>query len=207
MDRIAMEEFHLPGIILMENAARGVARVARGLLGEAGRVAIVCGPGNNGGDGLAAARHLANAGVEVAIHLVVPAEAYREGSDAAVNLEIVRAMGLNLRDDLELEPAAAVIDGIFGTGLSREIRGEPYSSAIRAVNEAPGQILAIDLPSGLDANTGLPLGMAVRADVTATMAAPKVGFGLASGPELVGRVEVVDIGIPRSVIARLAATG
>ena len=205
MDQIAMEEYGLPGIVLMENAARGIARVALRMLDGAGSVAILCGPGNNGGDGLAAARHLANAGIDVSIHLVVPPESYREGSDPALNLAVVRAMRLDLRDDVELGGAAVVVDGIFGTGLSREIRGALYRGAIQAINEAPGTVLAIDLPSGLDANTGLPLGVAVRADVTATMAAPKVGFELGQGPDLVGRVEVIDIGIPTAVIDRVAS--
>ena len=205
MDRIAMEEYGLPGIVLMENAARGIAGIALHLLDGASSVAILCGPGNNGGDGLAAARHLANAGIDVSVHLVMPPEAYREGSDPALNLAVVRAMGLALRDDVELGGAAVILDGIFGTGLSREIRGAPYRGAIQAVNEASGTVLAIDLPSGLDANTGLPLGAAVRADVTATMAAPKIGFELGQGPDLVGRVEVVDIGIPTAVIERVAS--
>jgi len=204
MDRIAMEELHIPGIVLMENAARGIAQIAlRRLGGRLGPVAVVCGPGNNGGDGLAAARHLANAGKDVRIHLVVPAEAYREGSDPAIHLEIARAMGLALRDDLELSGAELILDGIFGTGLTRAVR-PPFGSAIEAINGAHSPVLAIDLPSGLDANTGAILGAAVRADVTATMGARKVGFALREGPGLVGRVEVVDLGLPPAVIARCA---
>lgn len=204
MDRIAMEELHIPGIVLMENAARGIAQVAlRCLEGRSGPVAVVCGPGNNGGDGLAAARHLANAGRDVRIHLVVPAEAYREGSDPAIHLAVVRAMGLPLRDDFELDGAALILDGIFGTGLTRRVR-PPFGSAIEAINGAAGAVLAIDLPSGLDANTGAVLGVAVRADVTATMGARKVGFTLGEGPGLVGEVEVIDLGVPPSIIARCA---
>jgi NAD(P)H-hydrate epimerase len=206
MDRIAMEELHIPGIVLMENAARGIAQVAlRRLEGRPGPVAVVCGPGNNGGDGLAAARHLANAGRDVRIHLVVPAEAYRRGSDPAIHLDIARAMGLPLRDDLELSGAGLILDGIFGTGLTRTVR-PPFGSAIEAINGAPAPVLAIDLPSGLDANTGAILGAAVRADITATMGARKVGFTLLEGPGLVGQVEVVDLGLPPSVIARCAGS-
>lgn len=205
MDRISMDELFIPGIVLMENAARGIARVALSrLIGRPGPVAVVCGPGNNGGDGLAAARHLANAGADVRIQLVVPAEAYREGSDPAVHLAVARAMGLPLRDGLDLGDAVLILDGIFGTGLSRRVR-PPFGAAIDAINDAPGAVLAIDLPSGLDANTGAVLGVAVRADATATMGARKVGFTLGEGPRLVGEVEVIDLGIPPSVIERCAA--
>ena len=202
MDRIAMEELHIPGIVLMENAARGIAQVAlRRLEGRSGPVAVVCGPGNNGGDGLAAARHLANAGADVRIHLVVPAAAYREGSDPAIHLAVARAMGLPVRDDLELDDAGLILDGIFGTGLTRGVR-PPFGSAIEAINGAGSPVLAIDLPSGLDANTGAVLGAAIRADVTATMGARKVGFALGEGPAHVGEVEVIDLGIPPTVVER-----
>lgn len=205
MDRIAMQELHIPGIVLMENAARGIARVAlERLAARPGPVAVVCGPGNNGGDGLAAARHLACAGAEVRIHLAMPAEVYRAGSDPHTHLAVARAMGLALHDDLELEGAALVLDGIFGTGLQREVR-PPFLAAIEAVNAAGAAVLAIDLPSGLDANTGAVLGAAVRADVTATMGARKVGFARGAGPDLVGEVEVVDLQIPAWVVERARA--
>jgi NAD(P)H-hydrate epimerase len=205
VDRIAMEELHLPGIVLMENAARGIAQVALRLLERhPGPVSVVCGPGNNGGDGLAAARHLANAGANVKVHLVVPAEAYRAGSDPAIHLAVVLAMGLAVRDDLDLGGAGLILDGIFGTGLTRAVR-PPFGSAIEAINGAGSPVLAIDLPSGLDANTGAILGMAVRADVTATMGARKVGFALGDGPAHVGEVEVIDLGIPPTVIERASA--
>jgi len=205
VDRIAMEELHLPGIVLMENAARGIAQVAlRHLERHPGPVSVVCGPGNNGGDGLAAARHLANAGANVKVHLVVPAEAYRAGSDPAIHLAVVLAMGLAVRDDLDLDGAGLILDGIFGTGLTRAVR-PPFGSAIEAINGAGSPVLAIDLPSGLDANTGAILGVAVRADVTATMGARKVGFALGDGPAHVGEVEVIDLGIPKTVIERASA--
>jgi NAD(P)H-hydrate epimerase len=203
IDRVAMEELKIPGIVLMENAARGIAEIARPEAGD-GPVAIVCGPGNNGGDGLAVARHLANAGLSVRVHLVVPAEAYRDGSDAAMNYEIVRRMGLPLREDLGLLDAALVVDAIFGTGLSRDVR-EPFRTAISAINDAPGRVLAVDLPSGLDANTGHVLGVAVKAAVTATMVAPKAGFRLGAGPSHIGTVVAVDIGVPPAVVARVTA--
>jgi NAD(P)H-hydrate epimerase len=206
VDRIAMEELGIPGLVLMENAGRGIAEVALARLkSRLGPVAVVCGPGNNGGDGFAAARHLANAGADVRIHLAVPAEACPEGSDAGVNLLIVRAMGLPLREDLDLAGAGLILDGLFGTGLTRPVR-EPYLAAVRAINvagEAGAEVLAIDLPSGLDANTGGVLGVAVRADCTATMVAPKAGFFRAEGPRLVGEIRVIDIGVPPALVPRV----
>jgi NAD(P)H-hydrate epimerase len=202
IDRVATEELLIPGLLLMENAAIGVAAAAIDLAkGRSGHVAILCGPGNNGGDGLAAARHLSNRGVEVRVHLALPADAYRDGSDAATNLAIVRAMGIALHEDLDFSRPTLVIDALLGTGLVRDIR-EPFRSCVAAMNRAGCPVLAVDLPSGLDANTGEARGEAVRATVTATMVAPKIGFTRRDGPAHVGRVVVVDIGVPPSVVDR-----
>ena len=204
IDRVATEELRIPGIILMENAAIGVAAAALELrAGNPGPVAIVCGPGNNGGDGLAAARHLANRGIDVRIHLALPADAYRDGSDAATNLAIVRAMEIPVHEDLEFGHPALVVDALLGTGLVRDIR-EPFRTGVLAMNACGCPVLAVDLPSGLDANTGEVRGEAVRATVTATMVAPKAGFSRNAGPAHVGRVVVVDIGIPPSLVERIA---
>jgi len=204
VDRIATEELRIPSLLLMENAAIGIAAIALGMgpFGS-GRVAIVCGPGNNGGDGLAAARHLSNRGLDVRVHLPLTADAYRDGSDAATNLAIVRAMDIPLLEDLQFESPALVIDALLGTGLVREIR-DPFRAAVAAMNDSGCPVLSVDLPSGLDANTGQVLGSAVRASVTATMAAPKVGFETREGPAHVGRVVVVDIGVPPSLLERVA---
>ncbi len=204
IDRVATEELRMPGLLLMENAAIGIAALARDLYAGKGHVAVVCGPGNNGGDGLAAARHLSNGGADVRVHLALPADTYRDGSDAATNLAIVRAMGIPLREDLELSGPALVIDALLGTGLVRDIR-EPFRTAVAVINGANCPVLAVDLPSGLDANTGEARGGAVRATVTATMVAPKVGFARKDGPVHVGRVVVVDIGVPRFVVERVVA--
>jgi NAD(P)H-hydrate epimerase len=203
IDRIATEELRIPSLLLMENAAIGVANAALALGEINGIVAVICGPGNNGGDGLAAARHLSNRGVPVEVHLALPADAYRDGSDAAVNLAIVRAMGLPLHEGFDLGRPALVIDALLGTGLVRDVR-EPFRTAIAQINNAGCPVLAVDLPSGLDANTGEARGEAVRATVTATMVAPKEGFARKDGPAHVGRVVVVDIGVPPSVLERVA---
>jgi len=165
-------------------------------------VAIVVGPGNNGGDGLAVGRHLANAGYDVAFRLTVPAESFPPTSDAGTNLAIARAMGLPFEIE-DLGSAALIVDAVFGTGLARTV-GSPFREAIQAMNAAPAPVLAVDIPSGLDADSGEPLGCAVRATVTATMVAPKVGFALGRGPELVGRVVAVEIGVPPDLVAAVS---
>ncbi len=203
-DRTAIEDYGVPGVVLMENAGRGAAACALEILGEsAGPAAIVCGSGNNGGDGYVVARHLHNHRVEVVVHLLSDRE--KVGGDARTNLAIIEHMGLDVRqtppDELGLSGAELVVDAIFGTGLSGAVR-PPYDAAIRVINDAPAPVLAIDIPSGLDANTGEVLGVCVRADRTATFALPKVGFTRGSGPDMIGELTVVDIGMPREVLER-----
>lgn len=197
-DRWCIETLGIPGIVLMENAAAGCARIALGMLGPAPRgVLVACGPGQNGGDGYAIARHLANAGHAVRI---VALGTPPSGSDAAVMRTITERMGL------AIEPAAGggphprpdvslVVDALFGTGLDRDL-GEPAIRAIRALNGSGIPILAVDLPSGLDADTGLPRPEAIRATVTATMVAPKIGMLAPGAAAFTGRVETVPIGGP-----------
>ncbi len=202
-DRKAIEDYGMPGVILMENAGRGAAHCALEMLveGRRARVSVVCGPGNNGGDGFVVARHLHNAGVSVAVRLLAPRE--KTTGDALVNLQIAEKMRLDIRHvepaELDFSEADLVVDAMLGTGLSGEVR-EPFAAAIRAINAAGKPVLAIDIPSGLDANTGRVLGGCVHATRTATFAAPKVGFIRNSGPEMAGEVTVVDIGMPRSIL-------
>ena len=206
VDRIAMEDLKIPGILLMENAARGISEaISDRFPATDGPIAIVCGPGNNGGDGFAAARHLANAGRAVRIHLAKPAAACREGSDAATNLAIASAMDLAIAVDADFQGAGLLVDAVFGTGLARAVEA-PYRGLIEAINAASAPVVAVDMPSGLDADTGEIHGVAVRADLTVTMVAPKVGFALGEGPAHVGEVVVVDIGAPPEAIRRALAS-
>ena len=203
VDRLAMEELGLPGIVLMENAARGLASIALEMAaGRDGTVGICCGPGNNGGDGLAVARHLANAGRPVRIHLAVPG--YEERSDPAIHLGVARAMRLPIVSGPPAGQAALWVDGLFGTGLTRAVEGA-FRAAIEAMNGAGAPVLAIDIPSGLDADTGRAHGIAVRATVTGTLVAPKVGFRRGDGAAYTGEVRVVDIGVPPGLIERVTA--
>jgi len=198
VDKRAIDDYGLPGIVLMENAAAGCARIALGMLGPAPRgVLVASGPGQNGGDGYAVARMLAERGHRVEIRALGTPPS---GSDAAVMRTITERMGL------AIEPAAGggphprpdvslVVDALFGTGLDRDL-GEPAIRAIRALNGSGIPILAVDLPSGLDADTGLPRPEAIRATVTATMVAPKIGMLAPGAAAFTGRVETVPIGGP-----------
>ena len=205
IDRRAIEEFGMPGVILMENAGRGAASVALDILdGKPGaRVTIVCGRGNNGGDGFVIARHLNNARVRVKIYLL--AERSQIAGDALINLNIVEKMKLDLRDALterlDFSDADLVVDAMLGTGLSGEVR-EPFAGAINAVNASGKPVLAVDVPSGLDADTGKALGVCVRANRTVTFALPKIGFTRELGPQITGEVVVADTGVPRELLGQ-----
>jgi len=203
VDRRAVEEFCVPGIVLMENAARAVVGVALEMLeGRSGApVLVLCGGGNNGGDGLAVARHLHNAGWRVTVGITIDPGQYK--GDAGINYRIVQAMGLAVvraAPEMLAEGWGLVIDAIFGTGLDRPPR-EPFAALAGAVNGAGVPVLAIDLPSGLDCDSGEVLGTAcVRATRTVTFVAEKVGFANAGAGAFTGVVSVGDIGAPREVV-------
>jgi hydroxyethylthiazole kinase-like uncharacterized protein yjeF len=219
VDRLAIEEYGIPSIVLMENASFHIADVCLHILAEETqqRIVIVCGPGNNGGDGLAAARHLHNAGATVELVLTAPDDAYSR--DAAANLKIARAMGLRIAVIDTGRPAAAVrdaidrlggaeliVDAVLGTGLNSAVR-EPLASVIQSINRAAEEhgieVLSVDIPSGLDADSGQPLGVAVKADVTVSMVGLKTGFTALCAQSYIGDVVVVDIGAPKELTARL----
>jgi NAD(P)H-hydrate epimerase len=157
VDQLAVEQLGIPGIVLMENASRHLADATLDLLGDRrreARVLIVCGSGNNGGDGFACARLLHNAGVGVAVHAYKPAAELK--GDAAVNARIVENMGLPLTVGGHLPELAAfdvVIDAMLGTGFSGQVR-QPLAGWIDAINASPTKVVAVDLPSGLDGTTG-----------------------------------------------------
>lgn len=181
IDRLAIEDYGIPSLALMENAGVAIAREVEAL--GARRVLVVCGAGNNGGDGYVAARHLANHGLRVEIL----AAAEPKGDAAIVARPARRLCGT-------IDAPDAIVDALFGTGLTRPVEGD----WIARINRAGVPVVAADIPSGLDADTGLPLGDAVRATVTVTMGLPKVGFARAAA--YVGRVVVADIGFPRALL-------
>jgi NAD(P)H-hydrate epimerase len=220
VDRLAIEELGIPGVVLMENAGLGAAGIALELLGEAPSVpvVIVCGGGNNGGDGWVVARHLDLAGVPVVVATLQPRE--RARGDAAVMREIVERTGLRIvpigtEGELaaaraDLGPAALVVDALLGTGF-RDTGGADCVRAdtrraidwISELSASGASVLALDVPSGLDCDTGRPSASTVRADRTATFVAPKIGFGAPEASPFLGRVEVVSIGAPTSLVQRV----
>lgn len=209
VDRRAIEHYHVPGIVLMENAAIGASQILNGITFKKPErpFAIICGGGNNGGDGLAIARHLQNANHDVRIFLTVDPGKYT--GDAAINWQIVQAMALPVTS---FTPAALtalgpciIVDAIFGTGLTQPPR-DPFGQIAAAINDSGNVVAAIDLPSGLDCDTGKPLAPTIiRAPETITFVAPKTGFAHLSARPYLGRVTVVDIGCPRQIIDEVLA--
>jgi NAD(P)H-hydrate epimerase len=201
IDRRAIQEFGVPGVVLMENAGRSAAEVLLGL-GVSGPVTICCGKGNNGGDGFVIARHLDNRGVEVSVLLFAQPEELT--GDAAINYRIIARSGLpiTVQSDApsqELARSAWIVDALFGTGLTGAVR-PPFDRVIAAINASGRPVLAVDIPSGLDCDTGLPMGATVKAQNTVTFVAMKKGFAEPAAKEWLGQVQVVDIGAPRVLL-------
>jgi NAD(P)H-hydrate epimerase len=213
VDRRAIADYGLPGVVLMENAGRGAAELLVEL-GIAGRVVICAGKGNNGGDGFVIARHLENRGFETNVLLFCkPADLT---GDAATNYRVLAAaeqprLELGSAPDageLERQLSAAdwIVDALLGTGTQGTIR-EPYLTAIAAINRAHKKVFAVDLPSGMDCDTGQPLGACVEADHTATFVARKAGFDAPGAERLTGEVHVIDIGVPRQLLNEISQSG
>jgi len=209
MDARAIGERGIPGIALMERAGQGAAREAARLLGPPRRkVVVVCGKGNNGGDGFVVARRLAAAGHAVLVCCTASPDGIR--GDAGLALAAMLDAGIEIHNAdapglMEtLGGADLIVDALLGTGVSGEIK-EPFASLIEAVNAAGRPTLAIDIPSGLCADRGVPLGPVVQADVTVTFALPKLGLLQYPGASFAGRVVVVDIGIPEDLLSEASA--
>ena len=202
MDRETAEKFAVPGIVLMENSALRVVDVLAERFGplRGKRVAIVCGKGNNGGDGLAVARHLsARFGAKVTVWLTAPAAAFT--GDAAANYAMAAAYRLDLRPWAgTLGETDLVIDALLGTGIKGGVSGE-LAGVIEAVNGAGKPVVAVDVPSGLDADTGEVDGACVSAVLTVTFALPKFGLLVYPGAGSVGEMVTADIGMPLPVMA------
>lgn len=211
MDRVTIEEIGVPGVVLMEVAGRGATEVVESLAPGlfSWRVAILCGAGNNGGDGYVMARHLRLRGAEVQVFMLAPRERIR--GDALVNLDAAEKLDVPFAwlDDAvpgdlaeQLADYDCVVDALLGTGLSSDVRGR-YREVIEAINAARTLTVAVDIPSGLSADTGHPLGVAVEADATVTFGYPKIGVVTHPGVEHTGDVHIVDIGIPPDLVSRL----
>ena len=204
IDQDTIEGVGIPGIVLMETAGSAIVRAIEQYYPTCHRIGIFVGKGNNGGDGLVIARQLAHAGRDVHLFLVSPAENFT--GEAAINLQIAKRLGLQIEFygnpgtvPTTLASCELLVDAIFGTGLRDTVRGS-IATVIKTLNNFSIPILSVDLPSGLDANTGHPLGTCVRADRTVTIGLPKRGLLVHPGAEFAGKLEVVDIGFPEQVI-------
>ncbi|MFH1478784.1 MAG: NAD(P)H-hydrate epimerase [Candidatus Omnitrophota bacterium] len=196
MDRKTIEDIGMPSIMLMENAGRCVAHVALDMLGGPSNkeVAIFSGIGNNGGDGFVAARYLTARGIKAKVFIVGDKKKIK--NDPLVNLHLLEKLNINIEEaysPIKVTPDL-IIDSIFGIGLKGEVK-EPTRSIISSINKLKIPIVSVDVPSGLDADTGEVLGEAIIAQKTVTMQFAKKGFYTNKGMEYTGEVIVVDIGI------------
>lgn len=209
IDRKAMEAYGIPGIVLMENAGLQVVSLVQQLYPrpDDGMIAVFCGRGNNGGDGFVIARHLQKLGYRVTTWAMGVLSAYK--GDAATNYDIYLKGGGHVSLLTESDPSAItkelqesdlIVDALLGTGVRNRV-AEPFAEVIRAINGSRARVLAVDIPSGISADTGEVLGEAVKADYTVTFALPKRGLLLFPGAQYAGRVFVGDIGIPRELTA------
>ncbi|MBR9979749.1 MAG: NAD(P)H-hydrate epimerase, partial [Desulfatitalea sp.] len=205
MDRKTIEEIGIPGRVLMENAGRGATRVFLEHLYKegTGRVGVIAGRGNNGGDGLVIARYLVQRGIDVRVFLLATRD--RLQGDAAANgqlltalnipvVEIPDAAGFTARQN-EMRHCDHWIDALFGTGLNSDVRGY-FKEVIQFINACKRPVLAVDIPSGLNSDTGQPCGLCIQATATVTFGHPKVGHLVEPGAGFCGRTHLVDIGIP-----------
>lgn len=209
IDRKTIEDIGIPGMVLMENAARGAAAFYQEEIPDLTkcRIAVIAGSGNNGGDGFVLARLFSEKGAKVRVICLRPPEKIH--GDARANYEILLQLNIAItvwdeKEDFNsqfklIRESDVIIDAILGTGLNSEVRGL-FREVIEAVNQLDIPVLAVDIPSGVDAGTGRVLGVAIRAKATATFALPKIGQVLDPGEEYVGTLKVVDIGIPACVL-------
>ena len=211
VDRAAIEDFGIPGLVLMENAAIGLADAIAETYPEVVSAAIFCGPGNNGGDGLALARHLTIRGYHVEVSLLGSGQ--NLSGDAQVQLNICQGQGVPIseygpEDDLHHAVDSArgldlVVDALFGIGLTRPLSGH-FAELVEALNNIPVPRLAVDLPSGLNGSRAEIPGTHIEADLTVTFGAPKVAHILSPAADAVGEVVVADLGAPTELIDRAA---
>ncbi len=202
IDRRTIEEFGIPSLTLMENAGRSVAEIVTGILpSPKSSIFLFCGKGNNGGDGLVAARYLAKRHYPVQIFLFCQPSDLK--NDPAINFKKLSGLNIPIHvipSDVLGAPEVAktdlMVDALFGVGLKSDLR-EPYLRVVQTINRSGKRVVAVDVPSGLDADTGEVRGVAVRATVTATLGLPKKGLYEKEGPRYAGQIRIVDIGIPK----------
>ena len=209
MDHLTIESFGIPGIVLMENAGRGATQILFDKFHDLTqkKVAVVAGRGNNGGDGFVIARYLAQKGIDVTVYLLAQSENIK--GDAAANLKLLAPLAIPVieipnQNVFSANKAALVhqnvwVDAILGTGLKSEVK-DYFRSVIDFMNQSGKPIFAVDIPSGLDSDTGQPCGTCICAQATATFAFAKTGHMLFPGAKFTGTLEIVDIGIPPHIV-------
>lgn len=209
IDRQAMNEYGIPGLVLMENAGLQVVNMVTHIRPQVqdSKIVVLCGRGNNGGDGFVIVRHLLRLGYRVETWAL--AEVSQYNGDARVNYDILLKHGFEVSIVDEIEPVVylrnldkndLIVDALLGTGLKREV-SDPLAGIIRAVNESPAEVLSVDIPSGISADNGQVMGSGVKADYTVTFALPKKGLFLFPGADYCGKIKIVDIGIPKVLTA------
>ncbi|MFH1995638.1 MAG: NAD(P)H-hydrate epimerase [Candidatus Omnitrophota bacterium] len=205
---LAAQKIGIPSIVLMENAGREVADTALKSFRDAAKrsVCVFCGKGNNGGDGFVCARYLMNAGAKVSVYVLGSTDAFKK--DPLINLSILKKIEARihfLRDKKDVRKASRkmahdlIIDAIFGVGFSGMVEGLAFHS-IDLINRTDVPVISVDVPSGLNATTGVVGNICVRADTTVTFGLPKQGLTINDGPRFAGEVIVKDIGFPRGLL-------
>lgn len=194
IDRLASEKYGIPSIVLMENAARGAYEHIIAHHNKENHFLVVCGSGNNGGDGFAIARMLYITGYDVAINFLGKEE--KLTADAKVNYDICKKLMIPFTEELKSD---VIIDCIFGTGLKREVAGK-YYQVIEEINHSNSYKYAIDIASGLASDTGEVLGIAIKADKTLTFQLGKIGLYQNEGIKYSGEIEIIDIFIPKELL-------
>ena len=203
VDRLMIEEYGIQLIQMMENAGRNLAELSRRLLGgdtSAKRIAVLCGAGNNGGGGMAAARHLHNWGADIVLNVLSPLEQLKDVP--AHQFQILKEMEISDDETIDLHSVDLVIDAMIGYGLIGDPRGM-IADWIRRVNDAGRPVLALDTPSGLNATTGVPGNPCIRATATMTLALPKTGLITPEASAFTGDLYLADISVPPQLYARL----
>jgi hydroxyethylthiazole kinase-like uncharacterized protein yjeF len=208
-DETTIKTYSVPGLLLMENAGRGVADIVKQEFSplESKHILVICGKGNNGGDGFVVARMLLNSCAHITVLLVASPSELK--GDAKINFKILQIFAKKSTGQITVrryskrllaafsEPDI-IVDAMFGTGFTGSVR-KPFADVIEWVNQQQAKIVAVDIPSGINGTTGAAENCAIRANVTVTFGCLKSGLLCNQGRELVGSVHVVDIGIPRMV--------
>lgn len=200
IDKRAIDIFKIPSLILMENAGLKISEIIKGIILPKQKVIIFCGKGNNGGDGFVVARHLINYGIDVLIFKCFDDEK-KLTSDSKINYDILMQMGAKISEPNEslINNYDLIVDAIFGVGI-KGLVSEEYSKYIKMINNSGKKVIAIDLPSGMNADTGVVIGDCVRADITVTLSLYKKCFFLYPAKELSGKVILAEISIPKKAI-------